>query len=218
MSPRVDPATTLPSPKPRRHDPLSRMIAEALDHQLLCCAEADESFTTYEIRDQLLKRPEFEDIDPNLLRFRVRDRLKTLEKHGLVVAIGVRGKNRRLFRMQLDTPAEPSESTTPPPSPSSPSHPQADSSTESTRPLLEHLEQERHYLQTAMHVAISEAEHYRHLITSFPDERSQIASLLEAAIEHSGRLQGQWDANLKIRQRLAHRGECEASIAQEGRS
>jgi hypothetical protein len=215
MSPRVDPATTLPSPKPRRHDPLSRMIAEALDHQLLCCAEADESFTTYEIRDQLLKRPEFEDIDPNLLRFRVRDRLKTLEKHGLVVAVGVRGKNRRLFRMQLDTPAESSESTTVSSS-SAPS--QADPSTEPTRPLLEHLEQERHYLQTAMHAAISEAEHYQHLITSFPDERSQIAPLLEAAIEHSGRLQGQWDANLKIRQRLAPPGECEASLAQEARS
>ena len=215
MSPRVDPATTLPSPKPRRHDPLSRMIAEALDHQLLCCAEANESFTTYEIRDQLLKRPEFEDIDPNLLRFRVRDRLKTLEKHGLVVAVGVRGKNRRLFRMQLDTPTASSESTTPPYS--SPP-PQADPSKESTRPLLEHLEQERHYLQTAMHAAISEAEHYQHLITSFPDERSQIAPLLEAALEHSGRLQGQWDANLKIRQRLAHRGECEASLAEEARS
>ena len=215
MSPRVDLGSTLPSPKPRRHDPLSRMIAEALDHQLLCCAEADESFTTYEIRDQLLKRPEFEDIDPNLLRFRVRDRLKTLEKHGLVVAVGVRGKNRRLFRMQLDTPAESSESTTVSSS-SAPS--QADPSTEATRPLLEHLEQERHYLQTAMHTAISEAEHYQHLITSFPDERSQIAPLLEAAIEHSGRLQGQWDANLKVRQRLAHRGECEASLAEEGRS
>ena len=215
MSPRVDPETTLPSPKPRRHDPLSRMIAEALDHQLLCCAEADESFTTYEIRDQLLKRPEFEDIDPNLLRFRVRDRLKTLEKHGLVVAVGVRGKNRRLFRLQLDTPAELSDSTTPPSS-SAPS--QTDSSTESSRPLLEHLEQERHYLQTAMHTAISEAEYYQHLITSFPDERSQIAPLLEVAIEHSGRLQGQWDANLKVRQRLAHRAESEASPAQEGRS
>jgi hypothetical protein len=215
MSPRVDPATTLPSPKPRGNDPLSRMIAEALDNQLLCCAEADESFTTYEIRDQLLKRPEFEDIDPNLLRFRVRDRLKTLEKHGLVVAVGVRGKNRRLFRMQLDTPAESSESTTVSSS-SAPS--QADPSTEATRPLLEHLEQERHYLQTAMHTAISEAEHYQHLITSFPDERSQIAPLLEAAIEHSGRLQGQWDANLKIRQRLVHRGESEGSPAQEGRS
>ena len=215
MNPRVDPATTLPSPKPRRHDPLSRMIAEALDHQLHCCAAADESFTTYEIRDQLLKRPEFEDIDPNLLRFRVRDRLKTLEKLGLVIAVGVRGKNRRLFRMQLDTPAESSESTTPSSS-SAPS--QSDPSTESTRPLVEHLEQERHYLQTAMHAAISEAEHYQHLITSFPDERSQIAPLLEAAIEHSGRLQGKWDANLKIRQRLARRGECEASLAQEARS
>jgi len=215
MSPRVDPAITLPSPKPRRHDPLSRMIAEALDHQLLCCAEANESFTTYEIRDQLLKRPEFEDIDPNLLRFRVRDRLKTLEKHGLVVAVGVRGKNRRLFRMQLDTPAESSESTTPP---SSSAPFQTDSSTESSRPLLEHLEQERHYLQTAMHAAISEAEHYRHLITSFSGERSQIVPLLEAAIEHSGRLKGQWEANLKVRQRLTHRGVPEASSAQEARS
>ena len=86
------------------------------------------------------------------------------------------------------------------------------------RQLLEHLEQERHYLQTAMHAAISEAEHYQHLITSFPDELSQIAPLLEAALEHSGRLQGQWDANLKVRQRLVHRSECEASLAEEASS
>ncbi|WP_254277521.1 hypothetical protein [Halomonas sp. 3H] len=216
MSPRVDPGNTLPAPKSRRHDPLSRMIAEALDHQLLCFAETGDPFTTYEIRDQLLKRSELEGIDPNLLRFRVRDRLRTLEKHGLVVRIGVRGKNRGLYRMQLDSTAETSETTTPPPS-SAPSS-QTDSSKTSARPLLEHLEQERRYLQTAMQALINEAEHYQHLIASFPDERSQIAPLLEAAIEHSGRLQGQWDANLKVRQRLAHGGGSGMSAGQEERS
>lgn len=211
MSPRVDPTTTLPTPRPRRNNPLSRMIAEALDHQLLCCAEKDESFTISDIRDQLLKRPELEGIAPDLLRFRVRDRLKTLEKRGLVAGAGLRGKNRRLFRMQLDTP-EDTSAATPPPSSSPPS--QAASSADSARPLLEHLEQERHYLQAAMQAAISEAEHYQHLMQSFPDTRSQIDPLLQTAIEHSGRLKGQWDANLKIRQRLAEhgvsqtRGEC----------
>jgi hypothetical protein len=215
MSPRVDPATTLPTPKHRRHDPLSRMIAEALDHQLLCCAESGNPFTTYEIRDQLLKQPEFENIDPNLLRFRVRDRLKTLERHGLVARVGVRGKNRGLYLMQLDISVDPPEST---PSPPSSTQPQTDSSKTPTRPLLDHLEQERHYLQSAMHAAVSEAEHYQQLIASFPDERSQIAPLLEATIEHSGRLKGQWDANLKVRQRLTDRGECDMSLDQEGRS
>lgn len=215
MRPRVDPATALPAPKSRRHDPLSRMIAEALDHQLLCFAETGDPFTTYEIRDQLLKRPELEGIDPNLLRFRVRDRLRTLEKHGLVVRIGVRGKNRGLYRMQLDIPVEPSESTSHPPSST---QSQTVPSSGSSRPLVEHLEQERRYLQTAMHAAISEAEHCKHLMASFPAERSHIAPLLEAAIENSSRLQGQWNANLKIRQRLAHRSAPEAPPVQECRS
>ncbi|WP_445004412.1 hypothetical protein [Halomonas mongoliensis] len=215
MSPRVDPATTLPASKPRRHDPLARMIAEALDHQLLGCAETGEPFTTYEIRDQLLKQPDLDGIDPTRLRYRVRDRLKTLGRHGLVERVGVRGKNRQLYRMQLDTPAGPSEITPPPPSST---QPQPASEKAPTRPLLEHLEQERHYLQTAMHAAVGEAEHYQQLIVSFPDERSQIAPLLEAAIEHSGRLKGQWDANLKVRQRLADRGEGDVSPTQGERS
>lgn len=212
MSPRVDPATTLPASKPRRHDPLARMIAEALDHQLLGCAETGESFTTYEIRDRLLKQPELDGTDPTQLRYRVRDRLKTLERHGLVERVGVRGKNRGLYRMQLDTPVEPSESVSPPPS-STP--PQSVPSEAPTSPLFEHLEQERHHLRTAMHAVICEAEHYQHLIASFPDERSHIAPLLEAAIEHSSRLKGEWDANLKIRQRLANHGEGDVSSEQE---
>ncbi len=211
MSPRVDSTTILPAPRPRRNNPLSRMIAEALDHQLLCCAEKDESFTISDIRDQLLKWPELEGVASDQLRFRVRDRLKTLEKKGLVVEAGFRGKNRRLFRLQLNTP-EDASAAKPPPSSSSPA--QAVSSADSARPLLEHLEQERHSLQAAMQAAISEAEHYQHLMQSFPDARSQIDPLLQAAIEHSGRLKGQWDANLKVRQRLAEhgvsqtRGEC----------
>src|SRR5690554_1175973 len=215
MSPRVDPTTILPAPRPRRNDPLSRMIAEALDHQLLCCAEKDESFTISDIRDQLLKWPELEGVASDQLRFRVRDRLKTLEKKGLVVEAGFRGKNRRLFRLQLSTP-EDASAATPPPSSSSPA--QAASSADSARPLLEHLEQERHYLQAAMQAAISEAEHCKHLMASFPAERSHIAPLLEAAIENSSRLQGQWNANLKIRQRLAHRSAPEAPPVQECRS
>ncbi|WP_299316839.1 hypothetical protein [uncultured Halomonas sp.] len=215
MSPRVDPATILPAPKPRQNDPLALMIAEALDHQLLGCAETGEAFTTSDIRDRLLKQPELDGTDPTQLRYRVRDRLKTLERQDLVEHAGVRGKNRRLYRMQLDTPAEPSEST--PPSPSS-TQPQPASEKAPTRPLLEHLEQERHYLQTAMHAAIGEAEHYQQLIVSFPDERSQIAPLLEVAIEHSGRLKGQWDANLKVRQRLADSGEGDVSPMQGERS
>ncbi|MGM0984991.1 MAG: hypothetical protein ACQEXG_16490 [Pseudomonadota bacterium] len=216
MSPRVDPVKTLPTPKPRVNDPQSRMIAEALDHRLLCCAEADEPFTIYGIRDQLLKLPELEEFDPTKLRYRVRDRLNTLEKHGLVVEAGVRGKNRRLFRMNLDTLAETSKPTAASSSPSAPS--QAVSAAAPPTPLLEHLEKERLYLRPAMQAAISEAEHYQHLMATFPDERSQITSLLQAAIEHSGRLQGQWDANLKVRQRLTRHGESEVSANQEERS
>jgi len=214
MSPRVDSSTTLPCPQRRSSDPLYRMIAEALDHQLLCHAEADTSFTIPEVRDQLLKFPELEGIDPTQLRYRVRDRLRTLETHQLVREIGVRGKNRPLYRMQLDGTAHQDAGSASSATPND----AGDASSTPPDSLITHLEQERHRLQTAMQVAISEAEHYKRLITEFPDARRQISPLLESAIERSGRLQGQWDANVKVRQTLESMVFPTGKAVEEGHS
>ncbi|WP_205598596.1 hypothetical protein, partial [Halomonas sp. NO4] len=72
----------------------NRLIADALDHQLLAFAETGESFTISEVRDQLLKEPRLANLDSVLLRYRVRDRLATLEAKGLAHRVGMRGKNR----------------------------------------------------------------------------------------------------------------------------
>jgi len=201
MSMRVDPTAILPRSQPRHNDPLSHRISEALNHQLLTYAKTNAAFTIPEIRDQLLERPELGSADPTQLRFRVRDRLNRLKKHGVLMEVGVRGKNRRVFRVNIEPPSEPIEDTPSPSSPSSSTHePPAQ---EDHTPLLNHLERERHCLQAAMHTAIGEAEHYRDLIEKFPDARAQITSLLEAALEQSGRLRGQWDANVNVRRALA---------------
>jgi len=201
MSMRVDPMAIQPCPQPRHNDPLSHRVSKELNHQLLCYSRANASFTIPEIRDQLLKHPDLEGVDPTQLRFRVRDRLNRLEKQGMLVEVGVRGKNRRVFRMNIEPLSEPTETTTSPPSPSSPVH--HTPSQEDHTTLLDHLESERHHLQAAMHAAIGEAEHYRDLMEKFPGARPQIASLLEAALEQSGRLQGQWDANVNVRRALS---------------
>jgi len=199
MSPRVDPATTLPVPRRRSQNPLFRMIAEALDHVLLCHARSGTRFSISDVRDELLALPELADVNPTLLRYRVRDRVKVLKQHGLLNVVGVRGRNRPLYLMSRDILTEEQNSVaTPPAAGASPAD-----TTPSSAPLISHLEQERSRLQTAMQVAISEAEHYQSLIQAFPDVRQQISPLLEAAIERGGRLQGQWDANLRVRQALA---------------
>ena len=201
MSPRVDTATTLPRQKRHLSDPLSRMIAEALDHQLHCYAESECTFSIPEVRDQLLKLPELEHVDSNALRFRVRDRVKTLEKLALVKEVGTQGKRRRLFRMTLPMTPDGQTASEPTPPPSDTAIP---SPSDGTTSILDHLEQERGYLQSAMQVAISEAEHYQSLIAKFPDDRRLITPLLEETLERSGQLQGQWEANLKVRRCVSH--------------
>ena len=216
MSPRVDTATTLPRQKRHLSDPLSRMIAEALDHQLHCYAESECTFSIPEVRDQLLKLPELEHVDSNALRFRVRDRVKTLEKLALVKEVGTQGKRRRLFRMTLPmTPdGQTASESAPPPSDITTPTPSDDPTS-----ILDHLEQERGYLQSAMQVAISEAEHYQRLISQFPEARQNITPLLDEALERSGQLQGKWDANLKVRRSISHQvGQASQPVSAEDMS
>lgn len=201
MSPHVDP-TPLPHKRRRHRNPLDRMIAEALDHQLLSHALSQASFSIPEVRDQLLLVSELEGVDDSVLRYRIRDRLRTLQKHELVDEVGIAGRRPKLFRMRPEVAAEAPADLSP--------NPLSPDSAESVEPspadslaLLTHLEQERRRLQTTMQVAMGEAEHYKRLMTRFPDARGHISPLLEAAIEQSSALQGQWEANLKLRRALS---------------
>lgn len=198
MSPRTHYVTTLPS-KRRHRDPLDRMIAEALDDQLLSYALSQSSFSISRVRDELLQLPELEDVDVSILRYRVRDRLKTLQNFELVDVVSVPGKRPKLFRMRPEVAAEASVGLSPPPLSAEP----VESSSADSVALLTHLEKERRRLQTTMQVAMGEAEHYKRLMTRFPDAKAHISPLLEAAIEQSSALQGQWEANLKLRLALS---------------
>lgn len=199
MSPHVTPTSTLPHKRHHRQDPLGRMVAEVLDHQLLHYALSQASFSIPGMRDQLLQLPELEGMDGSALRYRIRDRLRTLQKHELVDEVGIAGKRSKLFRMRPEVAAEA-------PADLSPDHHSAEpneSSPDDGVALLTHLEQERRRLQATMQVAMGEAEHYKRLMTRFPDAKVHIWPLLEAAIEQSGTLQGQWEANLKLRRALS---------------
>lgn len=185
------------SAESQQRDAQNRMIAEALDNQLLRFAQAEESFTISEVRDQLLKKPELEHIDSVLLRYRVRDRINKLERSGLAERVGVRGKKRAIYRLKdLNAPSEASTTisdtdTANAPTPSS------------TQELTAFLETERDQLLSEMQAALSEAEHYRFLIQQFPEAQPRISPLLETAIERGGQLKGRLDANIKLRRRLA---------------
>ena len=102
MSPRVASATALPSQTFRKSNPLSRMVAEALDNLLLHYAHTQTPFTVTELRDQLQKMPDLMDVDSALLRYRVRDRLQTLERHELIEQVALLGKRRKVFRLLID--------------------------------------------------------------------------------------------------------------------
>lgn len=199
MSPHADPTTALPHKRHRRHDPLSRMIAETLDHQLFQYALSQDSFSISEIRDQLLTLPELENVDASILRYRIRDRLNALEKQGLVDEVGITGKRPKLFKMRSEVAVGTSTDTAAEHSPDTPRN----TTGTSGDTLLTHLEQERFRLQTTMQVAMGEAEHYKRLIARFPDEKAHISPFLETAIEQSSALQGQWEANLKLRRALS---------------
>ncbi|WP_205598584.1 hypothetical protein, partial [Halomonas sp. NO4] len=95
-------------------DTRNRLIADALDNQLSAYARTGESFTISEVRDQLLKSPPLADLDSVLLRYRVRDRLATLEAKGLAHRVGMRGKNRPLFQLSMEaSPQQRTEANAP---------------------------------------------------------------------------------------------------------
>ncbi|WP_416138957.1 hypothetical protein ACM26W_00660 [Halomonas sp. HK25] len=154
----MSPRTTLPPQKMRTANPLKQMIAEALDRQLLCYAQTNASFTIPELRDHLLNVPELASVDNIKLRLVVRDRLRTLERHNLIEQIGVRGANRRLFKMNLPEPPAEAAPRPNPPNPSTAPPPAA-------QELLTYLDEERHRLRTEMHATLSEAEYYRRALT-----------------------------------------------------
>ncbi|CAM3943477.1 hypothetical protein VRRI112168_07250 [Vreelandella rituensis] len=189
-------SSLLPPRKPRRNNPLGRMIAEALDNQLLHFAQTDTPFTIPKVRDILLTLPELADCDKTKLRYYVRDRVHTLERLGLAKRVGVEGENRTIYCLTLVEATEETaeQAATPETTPST--------SPADTDDLLSFLEKDRHHLSTRMHVAISEAEYYKKVLDRYPHEKARIAPLLKTSIEQSDRLKGEWDANLTLRRQL----------------
>ncbi|GAA3904622.1 hypothetical protein GCM10022228_13540 [Halomonas cibimaris] len=232
MSPRVDPANTLPVQKSHKSDPVDRMIAEALDNLLLDHARSDTAFTIISLRDLLLQQSEFEGMDQTTLRYRVRDRLSSLENHGLLEQVGLQGKCRKVFRLNIDNvPEDPpttednrafeeaaSSCTAEPPhiarqsspvphttytSPETPPTSPTDQPATTDSELHAHLDLERHALRTEMETVMGESEHLRQLLVQFPQESDRINPLLDAAIAQGSQLKGKLDANIKLRRTLA---------------
>lgn len=241
MSPRVDPATTLPVQQTRKSHPVDRMIAEALDNLLLDHAHSDTTFTIITLRDLLLLQSEFKELDQKMLRYRVRDRLITLENHDLLEQVGLQGKRRKVFRLKLDNvPAAPSTtevSATPddathpftaelpptarrsPPfsdtshaSPDIPPNSPADRSATIDSELHAHLGQERHILRTQMETVMGESEYLRQLLAQFPQASDHITPLLEAAIAQGSQMKGKLDANIKLRRTLTDEAREEGQV------
>lgn len=231
MSPRVDPANTLPVQKSRKSAPVDRMLAEALDNLLLNYARSGTAFTIISLRDCLLQQSEFEQMNQTKLRYRVRDRLITLKNHDLIEQVGLQGKRRKVFRLKLDNvPAaqttteasatsdearypfttefpstaqcSPLCSDTPRTSASSPQNTSAEQPVTTGSELHAHLDMERHALRTEMETVMGESEHLRQLLAQFPQASDRITPLLEAAIAQGSQLKGKLDANIKLRRIL----------------
>ncbi|WP_197053348.1 hypothetical protein [Litchfieldella xinjiangensis] len=196
--PAADAQSALTYDESTPNEAINRMVAEALDHQLLTYAKTEQSFTISEARNALLRLPELEQLDPALLRYRVRDRLNVLERDGLAQRVGIQGKNRPLYRLQLEAipaPQATSAATAP------------DLTTPLSPALAEYLDTERKQLRAEMQAILAEANHYEHLLKRFPDEQLRIGPLLENALERGGELKGQLDANIRLRNTLASREE-----------
>ena len=181
-----------------------RMIAEALDNQLLHYARKNSRFTIAKVRDALLAQPELADHDKTQLRYHVRDRLNKLEEMGLAERVDIEGQNRPVYRLFLNDSdsscEEASVESTSSPNTSLSTSTTSDSETDDLRAFLEH---DRHYLSTQMQAAISEAEYYQQVLTHYPQEKARITPLLDKAIKRSGTLKGHWDANVTLRHQLA---------------
>ena len=199
----------LPARKKRCTSAKGRMIAEALDNQLLAFARTGTPFTISNVRDALLAQPEMADNDKAQLRYHVRDRINRLERMGLTTRVGVHGSNRPIYRLFLDEANETHDASSehedslddaPAPETTSSTPSQA---ADCTDDVYTFLERDRHQLNTQMQAAISEAEYYQRVLSHYPHETARITPLLEEAIQRSGTLKGQWDANLMLRRELA---------------
>ncbi|HBS82015.1 MAG TPA: hypothetical protein DEA72_02650 [Halomonas campaniensis] len=192
-------SSSLPPRKPRHNNPLGRMIAEALDSQLLHYAYTNTEFTIPDVRNVLHALPEFADYDKTRLRYYVRDRVHALERLGLATRVGMVDKKRAIFRLHFD--AEETACEQPTADELSP----LSALPSTTDDLLTFLEKDRQHLNACMHVAISEAEYYKKILDQYPTEKARITPLLQAATEKSNHLKGEWDANLTLRSQLASR-------------
>lgn len=183
---------------------LNRLTEDHLDRLLMQYARRGDVFTICEIRDQLLKEPELSQICPKALRFRVRDRVNLLLRQDLATEVGVQGKRRRVFKLDFDeTGVDDSSEATETPFPSSIT---ADSeapgtfpaSDEPPTPFLDYLNSERQRLKMDMQAALGEARHYQQILSQFPEQKTRIEPLHQAALERGGELKGALDAVIAL--------------------
>lgn len=174
-------------------------------------ARTAQRFTVVELRDQLLKVPGLEDADPVQLRYRVRDRLLTLEKHAQVQQVAVQGKRRPVYVIAptaVETlaaqatrrPAPPASRTSEPAAPCELSETSPDS--DETAAFVQFLKAERHRLKLDMQAAFGEASHYGRILEQFPEQRTRVEPLHERALHRGGELKGALDAVMTLHQSL----------------
>ncbi|MDW7749097.1 hypothetical protein [Halomonas sp.] len=200
-------APNSPTPTLSRHT-FSGMIADQLTALLTQYAKSGEPVTACELRDQLLKCPDFETADSNLLYLRARDRLRSLKHQGLAHRVGVQGKSRPVYKI-TDMPAEaisrpraiaasPRRCNESDHNVSDHTHKAASETTGTTGDFATYLQRERHRLKLDMQAALGEATHYRQVLEAFPERRALIEPLHEAALQRGGELKGKLDAVVAI--------------------
>lgn len=176
----------------------NRMVSENLDPLLVRYAKANERFTVCEVRDRLLKVPDLEQACPKALRFRVRDRIKTLKQQGLVHQVGHQGKRRPVYQLSLAESATAADTTA-----IETGAADTDTNTDTSAAFADYLERECHRLKLDMQAALGEATHYDHILTHYPERRPLIKPLHEAACQRGSEVKGALDAVVKLRQSLA---------------
>lgn len=187
------------------------LINEHLDKLITEYATQAEHFTVCEWRDRLLKVPELANSCPRTLRFRVRDRVKALEKQGLVHQVGFQGRRRPVF--MLDQAAVPvarahgstdsrSGDASPTNALSSPNFHDTPSTREASPSFVDFLDQECHRLKLDMQAALGEASHYSHILSRYPEQRALIEPLHQAACQRGSEAKGALDAVLTLRKRI----------------
>lgn len=208
MSPHVEHGDVFPFQRNRYNQSVGHIISKALDDLLLDHARSNTTFTIITLRNLMLQKPGLEGVDKTMVRYRVRDRLRVLEKHDLLEYVGLKGKRRKIFRLRLENvpPAQRKLSSASEASPEAAVELPSNRIEEADTDLHIYLDRERHTLRAEMYTVMGESEHYRKLLEQFPQEAGRITPLLDVSIAQGSQLKGKLDANIKLRRTLADEG------------